>query len=211
MADHPEQDRSPTEVERVHGLSDATFAIALTLLVLQINLPELPAPPTDAALASALQAAVPKVLAYALSFLVIGRYWIAHRRLFNRITRADHRLVRLNLLFLAAVSFMPVPTYVLGLYGHLRVAAVFYAASAATTGLLLVLLSWYAERHASTEGGVTAPRIWTLHSWRIWGIPVFFLLSILLAIWDPAAVRIVWLLIPLTYVLPDRWALPWMQ
>jgi uncharacterized membrane protein len=203
------QDRSPPEVARVAALSDGIFAIALTLLVVQIHLPELPSPATDAQLADALWAAAPGIFAYALSFLVIGRYWMAHRRIFDHVQRADHYTVRINLLFLVLVSFMPVPTFVLGIYGYLRGAVIFYAASAAATGLMLVLLSWYAHRCRTVDGGPTEPGKWLLGSWRLWLVPAFFLLSILLAVLIPAAVRVVWLLVPLTYVLPERVCWPW--
>lgn len=64
----------------------------------------------------------PNIISFAISFLVIGSYWLAHRRIFHFIARYDHRLLRLNLLFLLCVAFMPFPSALLGRYGDAQFA-----------------------------------------------------------------------------------------
>src|SRR5260221_12613741 len=84
---------------------------------------------------------------YALSFIVIGIYWMAPQGIFHYITRSDGGLLWLNVLFLLTVAFLPVPTNVIGRFGELTAAAVFYALSLTATGLVLLALWRYASAH----------------------------------------------------------------
>lgn len=123
---------------------DAVFAIAITLLVLPLADARLP----DANLTGALLALWPKVFAFALSFLVIGNYWITHHRTFEYIIRSDGRLLQLNLLFLLFIAFLPFPTAVLGEHGDRTASVVLYAGSIVLTGLAKTGAWWYAtHRH----------------------------------------------------------------
>lgn len=101
------------EVSRINGLSDGLFAIVLTLLVLELKLPELGVG-SDAALYTALLELWPKLLSYVLTFLVVGLYWVAHHWDFAHIVRYDRRLLWLNLMFLFCVSLLPFTTALLG-------------------------------------------------------------------------------------------------
>ncbi|TFD84495.1 DUF1211 domain-containing protein [Cryobacterium lactosi] len=113
--------------ERVEFFSDAVFAIAMTLLVLDIRLPD-----TDSgALGPALAALAPEYFAYALSFAVIAVNWAAHHRKFRLVSGYDRRLVQLNLLLLLLVAFLPFPTSVLSEYGGEIPAVVLYAGTVA--------------------------------------------------------------------------------
>ncbi len=91
---------------RVEAFSDGVFAIAITLLVLEIGIdPDAFEEPWHA-----LAAEWPSYLAYVTSFLTIGSVWLAHHRLFDRIETVDATMMRLNLLLLMTVSFLPFPT-----------------------------------------------------------------------------------------------------
>jgi uncharacterized membrane protein len=89
---------------RLEAFSDGVLAIAITLLVLELALPE-----SDTALKSVLDA-WPSFLAYIISFLTIGAAWLAHSAITDRLTRSDAVLLRLNLLLLLAITFLPFPT-----------------------------------------------------------------------------------------------------
>lgn len=93
---------------RIEAFSDGVFAIAITLLILEIKVP---APNAD--LAARLLKQWPSYLAFVISFLFIGIMWINHRRLFAHIKRADNMLLALNLLLLLGVTTVPFPTAVL--------------------------------------------------------------------------------------------------
>jgi uncharacterized membrane protein len=122
-------DERSTGLDRLVFLSDAVFAIVITLLVLPLAA-EAKLPEGDG-LAGQVWALWPKVLSFVISFLVIGQFWIAHHRMFEVVRRYDHRLLWLNLAVLLAVSLMPFPTALLGASStpsdHFPV--VFYAAS----------------------------------------------------------------------------------
>lgn len=130
-------------LERLVYFSDAVFAIAITLLVLDIHLPD---GLDERELPAALGSLWPKYLSYFISFTVIGLYWMAHHRVFGYIKRLDGRLVFLNLMFLMSVAFMPFPASVVSEYGDTQTAVVVYAASLMVTGLLLNAMSWYSVR-----------------------------------------------------------------
>ncbi len=172
-----------TGLERIIFFSDAVFAIAITLLALEIRLPPLPEQTTNGQLLAALGALWPRYLSYAISFLVIGLMWMAHHHAFRHVHQYGRRLMFLNLLFLLSIGFLPFPTAVIGEFGN-AVGTVFYAAAMATAGLLLALL-W---RCVGAEGHF----LWT---------PVVFLLSIPLALWSPDAAKYAWLLI----LIPALW------
>ena len=139
-----------TDSGRVLALSDGVFAVAITLLVLTIQLPDLS--PTrslmtlNTQLLQSLLALGPTVLGYIISFLVVGAYWRAHRHIFRHIKRYDTAFLTLNLLLLLSVSFLPLPTGVIGRYPGSWVAVVFYALCLALTGVMTFLLWWYASR-----------------------------------------------------------------
>src|SRR5512135_2775898 len=110
---------------RMASFADGVFAIAITVLVLPLTEARL----TDAGLAGELRALGLQVFAFALSFGITGRFWLAHYRMFRHIAWVDGRLLALNLLVLLCVAFLPFPAKVLGEHGTTTVAAVFYAAS----------------------------------------------------------------------------------
>jgi len=134
--------------ERVEFFSDAVFAIAMTLLVLDIRLPDTAA----AELGPALAALAPEYFAYALSFAVIGVNWSAHHRKYRLISGYDRRLVQLNLLLLLLVAFLPFPTSVLSEYGGETPAVVLYAATVAAISGMQCLI-WLSAR----ASGLLAP------------------------------------------------------
>lgn len=142
-------DREHAKLERLTFFSDAVFAIAMTLLVIEVRLPELHAV-TDRSLAQALANLLPNYIGFIISFLVIGRFWTGHHRLMAMIETADPALVRANLLLLMAIAFMPFPTAVLSDYSLLRVAIGFYTAYLLLVGLANVRVITVAMRHLST-------------------------------------------------------------
>lgn len=164
-------------LERIVFFSDAVFAIAITLLALEIRLPPLPESAGNAELLTALVALWPRCLSYIISFLAIGMMWLAHHRAFRQVHHYSDRLILLNILFLLLIGFLPFPTAVIGEFGN-AVSTIFYAAAMAAAGLMFALL-W---RYVRAEGRV----FWT---------PLVFLLSIPLALWSPDAAKYFWLLI----------------
>ena len=134
--------------DRIEAFSDGVFAIALTLLVLDIKVPR--NLPPDVRLTAALLNQWPTYLAFVTSFATIGIMWINHHRLFDLIRRSDNTLMLLNLLLLLGVTVVPFPTSLLAEYlGHPgeHVAAAVYAGMSVVIAILFNLL-W---RHAAYE------------------------------------------------------------
>jgi uncharacterized membrane protein len=140
----PEQDHFG--LERLIFFSDAVFAIAITLLALEVRLPAGVEAFNDAQLFASLLGMWQKYLAYIISFLVIGSFWNAHHRKFRFIRRYDATLRILNLLILMVVAFIPFPSSVISESGT-RTATIFYALTVMLVGLLYAALWWYAARH----------------------------------------------------------------
>lgn len=101
-------------LDRLVFFSDAVFAIAVTLLVLEIHIPDLPRGAANGAYWRALIDLIPSFFAFALSFLVIGRFWIGHHERFRSLRHFDGRLMWPNTLYLMTVAFMPFSTAFLG-------------------------------------------------------------------------------------------------
>jgi uncharacterized membrane protein len=99
--------------QRLEAFSDGVFAIAITLLVLEIGVPHVDA---NQSLPEALRHLWPSYFGYAVSFLTIGVMWINHHTMFKDIDRQDQPLVALNLLLLLCISFLPFPTAVVAAY-----------------------------------------------------------------------------------------------
>ncbi len=122
-------------LERLVFFSDAVFAIAITLLVLEIHVPRLAGEATDHDFAIELAHLLPSLIAFALSFLVIGMFWMGHHRLFADATHYSEKLVWPNLLFLMAIAFMPFATAFMGSNGDRFVPALVYNSSLLACGL----------------------------------------------------------------------------
>ena len=101
---------------RLEAFSDGVFAVAITLLILNIQVPSLPPNAGSGRLMQALLASWPSYLSYMLSFVTVGITWINHHQMFKYITHTDHALLFLNLLLLMCITFIPFPTALLAQY-----------------------------------------------------------------------------------------------
>ena len=182
------------ELDRLIFFSDAVFAIVMTLLSLDIQVPNIPANLVSAELPSRVVDLWPKFFSYVLSFMVIGTYWIAHHGTFRYIMSYDRRLLWLNLLFLLSISFVPFPTSLLGEYGDQQFAVVLYAASLAIPRLLLAVIWWYALKGPILISERLNPKMARYHLGRSLTIPLLFLLSILISFFSVSAAIFSWFL-----------------
>ena len=179
--------------DRLQFFSDAVFAIAMTLLVIDITVPEVKNA-SGKTLWIALVEDWPALLAYALSFLVISLSWRGHHNKFRFIKRYDARLISINLLLLFFIAFVPFPTSVLSEYGDVAPAVVLYAATVAVITLAQAAAWLYAYRAGLTDESVDAAFFgWVLRNEL--STPIVFLLSIPVAfLWNPRAAMLFWIL-----------------
>ncbi len=129
---------------RLEMFSDGVFAIVITILILNIHLPE---NTSTQHLGEALKALFPDILAYVTSFILIGLYWIAHHTSFHHIHKVNGVLLWLNMLLLLFVSFMPFPASLLGKYPTEPVPLMIYGINLMAANLVAFLMTWYTCYH----------------------------------------------------------------
>ncbi len=188
----PVNDR--TSLERLIFFSDAVFAIAITLLTLDIRLPPNNGILSNAELLQNMGSIASKYIAYIISFLVSGLIWIGHHRKFRLIQKYDHNLLWINLLLLMTVAFIPYPTSLISSYPN-QTATIFYAS------VMILASLWSAAlwRYAAYNNRLIDPRLGSRQRRRETLGPLLtigvFLLSIGLTFIDPFIARISWVLL----------------
>jgi uncharacterized membrane protein len=189
--------RTENEIEfgRIVAFSDGVFAIAITLLVLNLGIDK---GLTEGQIDNALWDQREDFLAYAISFAVIGRFWLVHHRFFSEVEAFDGRLIGLNLAYLGFIVLIPFSSELLGEYGGKTTAVVFYSANLAIVVLLGLLMGADARRRGLTSTDDRTHRENRVRSAYIAGI---FLLSIPLAYLAPAIAPYFWLVL---FVDPSR-------
>jgi uncharacterized membrane protein len=173
------------EYDRILFFSDAVFAIAITLLIVDLpvrveNAVNLAGHHTFSSRAE-LGHAVPGIIGFGISFAVIALFWVGHHSLFRFVTAFDRRLMLANLLFLGTIAFLPYPTALLSaVSSNQEAAVVFYAACAGSAGLIETLM-WLYATHTGLVGD-TSPGLRRLYLLRTVRVPVVFALSIVVAV-----------------------------
>lgn len=193
------------QLERLILFSDAVFAIAITLLVIELKVPEIErAELTEGKLLDALKHMIPKFFGFIISFMFIGIYWTVHHRLFGFAINYTPKLLRLNLLFLFAVALMPFSTAFYSEYvmKHVLTPVVFYTGNI----IMLGLFNLFMWRHIGnpknkiSEGLSQADAKY--YSFRAVVVPVMFtlfafvyLVNPIIASWMPIFIPLVMRLI----------------
>jgi uncharacterized membrane protein len=185
-----ERDAGGVGLGRIMALSDGIFAIAMTLVAFQIPAPGVP----PNRLSHQLGMLGDQYFVFALTFVVIGLFWLGHHRLFGLVDRADEPLMFLNLLFLMAIAILPFPSSVLGHYGGQTSADVLYAANMALAGTLLTALILVA-RHRGMLAPMARPLFVRKALWRSGTMVAVFVLSMPAAIVVPGVAPYLWIAI----------------
>ena len=200
------RDRRVFGLERLVFFSDAVFAIAITLLVIDLRLPDLGDHVSNQQLSAALGALVPRIFAYALSFWVIGLYWLAHWRRYQYIERVDETLIALNLLLLGLVAFMPFPTALIGEFGDRPGIVVLYAGILSAAGAVGPVTWLYALRRGLVARDLPEgyARLTVI---RAFSVPAIMLGSLLLLpVVSPQWVEASWfLIVPVQFIVARRY------
>ena len=130
-------------LQRLLFLSDGVYAIAATLLAVELVLPEATADLSGRELLDSLLESWPRVLAFLTSFLFIANFWVGHNMLYHRVRRFDGGLMWLALGQLSCIAFLPFPTSVIGEHVSDPVAQQFYLGTLLVSGLMMWALWWY--------------------------------------------------------------------
>jgi uncharacterized membrane protein len=177
------------EFSRIVAFSDGVFSIAITLLVLNLTID--PGIPRDE-LAQKLWDQHEALLAYAISFAVIARFWLVHHSFFSEVKAFDSRLIALNMLYLGFLVLIPFSSQVLGDYGGQLPAVVVYSANLAAVVLIGQWMSWDARKAGLAKIDPEAARGNLIRALFIAGV---FLGSIVIALFDASIAPFFWLLL----------------
>ena len=188
---------------RVEALGDGIFAIAMTLLVLELHVPPLPATASVADLARELLHMWPKFGGYCGSFLILGVLWIGHHNQFHYIRRVDRRFLWINILFFMCVGFMPYCTALLGTFIWNRLAAAIYGVAIIATGTVLYFQWRYAATHDLLSEAAT-PAIVHATGKRILVGLRGYAIALAVSLLSPPAGLALYVLIPLFYLRRGR-------
>lgn len=196
------ESRKEFQLERMILFSDAVFAIAITLLVIEIKVPGLDKEINEKAILLALERLIPKFIGFLLSFFLIGLYWTIHHRMFGFLIAYTDRLMWLNLLFLLSIVFMPFSTAFYSEYSkpdtiHLLTPLIFYVGNIWFTGLMNYKLWGYLGNPANKVAAGIPSELFVSHARiRSLMVPLVFSLAIPVALVQPYVARYVPLLIP---------------
>jgi uncharacterized membrane protein len=203
-----ETSQAENQTQRIEAFSDGVFAIAITLLVLEIRPPALGLSGQHIRLASALARDWPSYVAYAFSFLMIGIYWANHHYLWRLYKRVDHWFLLLNLLFLMCISFLPYASEILSRYvmdsSTFPDAVRFYE-----LGLVLPAIAWFLTwKYASHNNRLIdrnlRPEFVTKLSWLYFVSILIYGAALAVSYINAMAGLVIALTLTLSYLLPPK-------
>jgi uncharacterized membrane protein len=180
--------RKEFQLERMILFSDAVFAIAITLLVIEIKIPEIhEGEVTDKALLHKLAQLIPKFIGFLISFLLIGQYWVVHHRMFGYVVNFNDRLIWLNIFFLLAVALMPFSTGFYSEYVRSKTMTpvVFYTANIAALGFINFFMWRYISKpEKNLTENLTRPMA-RFFSSRALAVPIIFIIFSFVYLYAP--------------------------
>ncbi|MBS1845985.1 MAG: DUF1211 domain-containing protein [Actinobacteria bacterium] len=181
------REENEVEFSRIVAFSDGVFSIAITLLVLGITID--PGIPKDE-LAQKLWDQHEALLAYAISFAVIARFWLVHHSFFSEVDAFDTRLIALNMLYLGFVVLIPFSSQVLGEYGGQLPSVVVYSANLTAVVLVGQGMAWDARHAGLAKSSAQTERESVVRAAFISGV---FLLSIVVALFNASLAPYIWI------------------
>ena len=190
-------------LERITALSDGIFAIAMTLLVLEIHVPEVAPIHTEGDLWAALLGLGPHLLAYLMSFLTMGIFWVGQQAQLNLLQRSNRNLTWLHLIFLLAVTVMPFSTSLLAEFITFRLALVVYWFNILMLGVML-FCTWQYAKHAKLLKEVVTEDVDQATKRRIVVAQALYAVGALLCLINTYVSIVVIVLIQLNYIIAPR-------
>ena len=189
---------------RIEAFSDGVFAIVVTLLVLEIHVPQVQGKDISGGLAHSLLAMAPKFLTYILSFVVVCIWWVAHHHLFGVLKRSDRGLLWLNSLFLLWLAFIPFPTALMGDFPGERIAVVGYGTVTTLAAVRFTFMRYSAFYLSKLVDERIDRRL--LKSAMLKSVlnPVLHAIAVLLAFVDGRLAIALYIILPLMFFIPGK-------
>lgn len=173
--------------QRVELLSDAVFAIIMTLLIIEIKVPELHGATTDNfELFNKILELTDLFTSYFLSFFILAMFWLQHHALFFFFTKnLNRQLVVINMLFLCFLCLIPFSAHLLGSYSHTQTAIIFYGLNIIAVSLISITMFFYALKSKEIENGELKTRNLKQAIIRLTLTPLFAMLGIAVSFITP--------------------------
>ena len=179
-------------LERLTFLVDGVFAITMTLLVLELRLPE----SSNAGLLQSLLAMLPRLYIYFIAFYSIANHWVVHQRMFRHITSADSKMLWLTILGLLFITLIPASTAIVGRFPAEKLAAACFSANSFLQGVTVWLFWAYVSKNYKQFAAHSDPHMLGITS-QVWlVITIGWLISILLSFVNVYLTYASWILWP---------------
>lgn len=186
MSEHSEL-KKEFQIERMILFTDAVFAIAITLLIIEIKAPEIHSGMNLSDMTDQLLNLVPKFIGFIISFFVIAIYWRSHHRMFSFIKDYDDKLIWLNFFFLFSIILMPFSSAYYSDNTMYSLPFWFYALNITLTGMLnYAMLAYIINHRGRISDGFDDLKVRQLARWRTLIVPAIFLLGVIVDIILPA-------------------------
>ena len=183
---------------RMEAFSDGVFAVALTLLILDVRFPDDAAPTLEA-----LSQLLPQIFTFVLSFVIVGVYWVAHHNMLHLIRAVDRYLLWLNLLLLLTVVFLPFSASLLGRHLGDATAVVVYGANLLLVNAAGTLVWLYGTSRPALAGEDFSPSL-RLFVARLHASPILiYALAMVVARWEVVAALVLYAAVPAFFILPN--------
>lgn len=188
-------DRKDFQIDRIILFSDAVFAIAITLLIIEIKAPEVAASETHEEILKNLLALTPKFIGFIVSFFVIAIYWRSHHRIFGFVSHYSEKLIWVNVFFLFTIVLMPFSSaYYSENFAH-NIPYYFYSCNIILTGIANL---WLMNTVFSTKNNLVShpPTAGYLHLFkaRSYTTPLLFLFGVVVCQFSPLLSRFCFIL-----------------
>ena len=189
---------------RVEALTDGIFAVAMTLLVIELKLPDHSSVAGQRDLINGVVFLIPKFLSWIISFFVLAIFWFTHHRLFHYVRVVDGRLLWLNVLYLSFVSFMPFSSALAGEYSRMLVSQVVYSTNMTLLAVGASLNSRYVFRHPELWGAPMTRGLYRALVFRIVGLIVVAISAVGMTIVMPGSGNAAFMLMIPIFIISRR-------
>jgi uncharacterized membrane protein len=198
--------KNQIRVEHILAFADAIFAFSITFMAITIHIPELARNLTETQVIDELFESIPEFEIYAISFFVIGMYWISYHQMFNQIVGSRSALTWLTLVFLFFITLIPLATNVQIGFGQYQIVFILFALVLTIAGSLLTIMWLYATKNKLIDENLTRNEIRYILLESIVS-PVVFLISILVSFIDIQIAYYFWIaIIPADIILRKRYS-----